>query len=77
MSEVKKEADIKFETLRSYDQDSLLEMDTSRMSGPDHSMDSHEDAEHGMHTMMVTPELMGMLPGGSSRLGIFTKNVFF
>lgn len=48
----------------------MLEMDTSRMSGPDHSMDSHEDTEHGMHTMMVTPELMGMLPGGSSRLGM-------
>lgn len=32
------------------------------MSGPDHSMDSHEDSEHGMHTMMITPELMGMMP---------------
>lgn len=62
---------MKFETLRSYDQDSLLEMDTSRMSGHDHSMDSHDESEQGMHTMMVTPELMGMLPGASNRLGLF------
>lgn len=65
---VKKEHDIKFETLRSYDQDSLLEMDASHISGQDHSMDSHE-GDQGMHTMMVTPELMGMLPGASGRLG--------
>lgn len=41
------------------------------MSGPEHSMDSHDDPEHSMHTMMVTPDMMGMLPGGSSRLGKF------
>lgn len=62
-SEIKKENEIKLETLRSsYDQDSILEMDTGHMSGPDHSMDSHDDSEHGMHTMMITPELMGMMP---------------
>lgn len=68
-SEIKKEADIKFETLRSYDTDSLLEMDGSCMSGQDNSMNGHEDAKHPMHTMMVTPDMMGMLPGGSNRLG--------
>ncbi|KAL3275268.1 hypothetical protein HHI36_020037 [Cryptolaemus montrouzieri] len=68
--EIKKEAiDIKFETLRSYDQDSLLEMDShnSRLSGADLSRDSHDDPEQSLHSMMVTPELMGMLPGGSNR----------
>ncbi|XP_068892640.1 protein tramtrack, beta isoform-like isoform X3 [Tenebrio molitor] len=71
--DIKKEADIKFETLRSYDQDSLLEMD-SHMSGPDHSMDSHED-EQSMHQMMVTPELMGMMPGVSNRLELSSNEV--
>lgn len=66
--DIKKEADIKFETLRSYDQDSLLEME-SHMSGPDHSMDSHED-DQSMHQMMVTPELMSMMPSVSNRLGV-------
>ncbi|XP_044747858.1 protein tramtrack, alpha isoform isoform X2 [Coccinella septempunctata] len=68
--EIKKEAiDIKFETLRSYDQDSLLEIDShnSRMSGADLSRDSHEDQDQSMHSMLVTPELMGMVPGVSSR----------
>lgn len=68
--EIKKEAiDIKFETLRSYDQDSLLEMDShnSRMSGADLSRDSHDDQDQSMHSMLVTPELMGMVPGVSSR----------
>lgn len=44
-------------------------MDTSRISGADQSMDSHDGSEQGMHTMMVTPELMGMLPGPSKKLG--------
>ncbi|KAK9882347.1 hypothetical protein WA026_020869 [Henosepilachna vigintioctopunctata] len=69
--EIKKEAiDIKFETLRSYDQDSLLEMDShnSRLSGADHSRDSHDDQDPSMHSMLVTPELMGMMPGVSNRL---------
>lgn len=33
-------------------------------------MDSHDGSEQGMHTMMVTPELMGMLPGASNKLGL-------
>lgn len=68
-NEIKKEHDIKFETLRAFEQESLLEMDTSHMSGPDHSMDSHDDQDQNMH-MMITPELMGMMPGTpNSRLG--------
>lgn len=45
MDTIKKEAiDVKFETLRSYDQDSILEIDSRMSSGHDHSMDSsHED----------------------------------
>lgn len=72
--DVKKEpaaaaADIKFETLRSYDQDSMLEMDSHMSGGADHSMDSHDD-DQSMHTMMITPELVhGMMPGISNRLG--------
>ncbi|XP_063915138.1 protein tramtrack, alpha isoform isoform X3 [Zophobas morio] len=71
--DIKKEADIKFETLRSYDQDSLLEME-SHMSGPDHSMDSHED-DQSMHQMMVTPELMSMMPSVSNRLDVSSNEV--
>ncbi|CAH0547445.1 unnamed protein product [Brassicogethes aeneus] len=67
--DIKKEADIKFETLRSFESDSLLEMD-SHMSGPDHSMDSHEDGERGYSSMMVTPDFVGMMPGVSNRLDL-------
>ncbi|CAH1105883.1 unnamed protein product [Psylliodes chrysocephalus] len=66
--DIKKEADIKFETLRSYDQDSLLDME-SHLSGPDHSMDSHEDGERGIHQMMGHGDFSGM-PGVSSRLDL-------
>lgn len=67
--EIKKEADIKFETLRSYDQDSLLDME-SHMSGPDHSMDSHDDCDRGLHPgMMAQQDFVGMMPGISNRLG--------
>ncbi|KAG5900365.1 hypothetical protein JTB14_033813 [Gonioctena quinquepunctata] len=68
--DIKKEADIKFETLRSYDQDSLLDME-SHMSGPDHSMDSHEDGDRSMHQgMMGQADFGGMLPGVSNRLDL-------
>lgn len=73
-AEIKKEIiDIKFETLRSYDgEQSILDMEASRLSGPDHSMDSHDDNEHGMHTMMITPDMMGMMPGsGHHALGAY------
>lgn len=51
-------------------------MDTSRISGPDQSMDSIDESEQGMHTMMVTPELMGMLPGASNKIGLFNLYLF-
>lgn len=55
----------------------MMDMDASHMSGTDHSMESHEDAERSIHSMMVTPELMGMLPGGSGRLGLlYSYNLF-
>lgn len=72
--DIKKEADIKFETLRSYDQDSLLDME-SHLSGPDHSMDSHEDGERGIHQMMGHGDFSGM-PGVSSRLGKLDNSFF-
>lgn len=73
-TEIKKEVDIKFETLRSYDQDSMLEMDASHLSGPENSMESHDENEQGMHTMMITPELMSMMPTPPPRLGkMFSK----
>ncbi|XP_076271634.1 BTB-domain-containing protein pipsqueak [Rhynchophorus ferrugineus] len=62
--EIKKEVDIKFETLRSFDQDSLLEMD-SHMSG-EHSMGSHEDVADLRHQSMINPDftqLQARLPG--------------
>ncbi|KAK9744992.1 CENP-B N-terminal DNA-binding domain [Popillia japonica] len=64
-TDIKKEIiDIKFETLRSYDgEQSILDMEASRMSGADHSMDSHDDNDQGMHTMMITPDMMGIMPG--------------
>ncbi|XP_031346961.1 protein bric-a-brac 1 isoform X2 [Photinus pyralis] len=68
--DIKKETTIKFETLRSFDHDSVMDMDASHISGPDHSMESHEDAERAMHSMMVTPELMGIMPGVSGRLDL-------
>ncbi|XP_017783497.1 PREDICTED: protein bric-a-brac 1-like isoform X3 [Nicrophorus vespilloides] len=63
--DVKKE--IKFETLRSFEQESLLDIDSSH-----HSMDSH-DGDHSMHhtTMMITPELMGLMPPETHRLGTY------
>ncbi|XP_074028796.1 uncharacterized protein isoform X2 [Leptinotarsa decemlineata] len=68
--DIKKEADIKFETLRSYDQDSLLDME-SHMSGPDHSMDSHEDGDRSMHQgVMGQGDFGGMLAGVSNRLDV-------
>ncbi|KAJ8924927.1 hypothetical protein NQ315_001090 [Exocentrus adspersus] len=68
--DIKKEADIKFETLRSYDQDSLLDME-SHMSGPDRSMDSHEECDRGLHPgMMVQQDFVGMMPGVSNRLDV-------
>lgn len=43
------------------------------MSGPDHSMESQEDSKQGMQTMMITPELMGMMPNTlTPRLGNYT-----
>ncbi|XP_049819634.1 protein bric-a-brac 1 isoform X2 [Aethina tumida] len=68
-TEIKKEAqDIKFETLRSFESDSLLEMDSHMSGGHDHSTDSHDDGERGYSSMMVTPDFVGMMPGMSNRL---------
>ncbi|XP_071050887.1 protein bric-a-brac 1 isoform X2 [Onthophagus taurus] len=64
--DIKKESssiNIKLEALQSYDDDqSLLEMDSSRISGHDHSMDSVDEGKPELHTMMITPELLGMMP---------------
>lgn len=76
-TDIKKEIiDIKFETLRSYDgEQSILDMEASRMSGADHSMDSHDDNDQGMHTMMITPDMMGIMPGsGPHTLGKHTQS---
>lgn len=72
--DIKKEADIKFETLRSYDQDSLLDMESHLSGGPDHSMDSHggEDGDQKMHhqdNLMMQRDFSGMMAGVSNRLG--------
>lgn len=57
---------IKLETLRSLDQSDTIDID-SHMSS--HSMGSHSEEEAGMHTMMITPELMGLIPTSSSHSG--------
>lgn len=71
-TDIKKEIDIKFETLRSYDgEQSILDMEASQTSAPDHSMDSHDENDQGMHTMLITPDMMGMMPGsGPHGLGM-------
>ncbi|GLV34646.1 pipsqueak [Carabus blaptoides fortunei] len=58
---------IKLETLRSLDQSDTIDID-SHMSS--HSMGSHSEEEQGMHTMMITPELMGLIPTSSSHSDI-------
>ncbi|KAJ8939031.1 hypothetical protein NQ318_012629 [Aromia moschata] len=73
--DIKKEADIKFETLRSYDQDSLLDMESHMSGGPDHSMDSHEDCERSLHAggmlqARQQQDFVGMMPGVSNRLDV-------
>lgn len=72
--DIKKEADIKFETLRSYDQDSLLDMESHLSGGQDHSMDSYggDDGDQTMHqqeNMMMQRDFSGMMAGVSNRLG--------
>lgn len=59
--EIKKEViDIKFETLRGYDQDSILEMDSHMSGGAERSLDGHDDQDHSMHSVLITPELMDL-----------------
>ncbi|XP_018332833.1 uncharacterized protein LOC108742238 isoform X2 [Agrilus planipennis] len=60
--DIKKETSIKFETLRSYKHE-MMDLDSSQLSEPDHSLDSYEDAERGPHSMMVTPDMSGMVSG--------------
>ncbi|XP_056649061.1 protein bric-a-brac 2-like isoform X1 [Diorhabda sublineata] len=67
--EIKKEADIKLETLRSYDQDSLLDME-SHLSGPDHSMDSHDDGDRSIHHLMGQHADFSGIPGVSNSLDV-------
>lgn len=58
---------IKLETLKGSDHGDSIDMD-SHMSS--HSMGSHgSEDEQGMHTMMITPELMGLIPTSSLNSG--------
>lgn len=65
---------IKLETLRSLDQSDTIDID-SHMSS--HSMGSHSEEEQGMHTMMITPELMGLIPTSSSHSGNYYIYLFY
>lgn len=58
---------VKFETLRSFDQDSLLEME-SHMSG-DHSMGSLEDVRDLHHTSLMSSEYTPPLLPNNRLLG--------
>uniref|UniRef100_A0A1B6D8Y0 HTH psq-type domain-containing protein n=1 Tax=Clastoptera arizonana TaxID=38151 RepID=A0A1B6D8Y0_9HEMI len=51
---------VKFETLRAMEQSDHLDMD-SHLS--DRNLD--EEPDHAMHTMMITPELLGLIPSSS------------
>ncbi|XP_030765969.1 uncharacterized protein LOC115889997 isoform X2 [Sitophilus oryzae] len=64
--EIKEEPDIKFETLRSFDQDSLLEMD-SHMSS-EHSIGSHEDLAEMRHRTMMRSDFTQLRNRLHSRL---------
>lgn len=58
---------IKLETLKGSDHGDSADLD-SHMSS--HSMGSHgSEDEQGMHTMMITPELMGLIPTSSLHSG--------
>lgn len=63
--DIKKEVSIKYESLRPYDD--VMNMDS--LTGADHGMNESGDDERTLHSMMVTPELMEMLPGASSKYG--------
>lgn len=60
------EVKVKFETLRTMEQVDTLDMDNhmSERNG------SEDDTEHTMHTMMITPELLGLIPSSSVHSGI-------
>lgn len=60
------EVKVKFETLRTMEQADTLDMD-NHMSERNVS---EEDTEHTMHTMMITPELLGLIPSSSVHSGI-------
>lgn len=65
---------VKLETLKGSDHGDTQDLD-SRMSS--HSMGSHgSEDEQGMHTMMITPELMGLIPTSSLHAGdeVFLSN---
>ncbi|XP_014250799.1 protein tramtrack, beta isoform-like isoform X1 [Cimex lectularius] len=51
---------VKFETLRAIEQDPL---DMEQIT--DQTVQTNDD-DHGMHTMMITPELLGLIPSSNS-----------
>ncbi|XP_034249665.1 protein bric-a-brac 1-like isoform X3 [Thrips palmi] len=53
---------VKFETLRAMEQGDTLNMD-SHMT--DRQPQNMGDEDHTMHTMMITPELLGLIPSSS------------
>jgi len=58
------EVKVKFETLRAMEQPDALDMD-AHMSA-DRPENGDESVEHTMHTMMITPELLGLIPSNAT-----------
>ncbi|XP_054286243.1 longitudinals lacking protein, isoforms J/P/Q/S/Z-like isoform X2 [Macrosteles quadrilineatus] len=55
---------VKFETLRAMEQTDALDMD-AHMSAAERQENGEESVEHTMHTMMITPELLGLMPSNT------------
>ncbi|XP_054286245.1 longitudinals lacking protein, isoforms F/I/K/T-like isoform X4 [Macrosteles quadrilineatus] len=56
---------VKFETLRAMEQTDALDMDAHMSAAERKQENGEESVEHTMHTMMITPELLGLMPSNT------------
>ncbi|KAK9502396.1 hypothetical protein O3M35_011179 [Rhynocoris fuscipes] len=61
---VEEENKVKFETLRAIDQSEQMKMETHITDRTVQTIDEEDDP--AMHTMMITPELLGLIPSSQS-----------
>ncbi|CAB0010606.1 unnamed protein product [Nesidiocoris tenuis] len=57
---------VKFETLRSIDRVDHMELETNMTNG---AVQTNVEDDPSMHTMMITPELLGLIPSSNSESG--------